>query len=269
LKIDLRAASEAFLRAKWILLFLAVVLYTVSKLVSAYRLTIYFDNIRLKVPQLKNLQLYWLGMFYNLFLPGSISGDAYKVVILNRVYGSSIKKTTSAVLLDRFSGLLALGLILAAYGLFVLPNNFARFPLVTGAVAAVWIAWITIRFLFRDFLPGFWSTLLWGLVVQLSQVACIYLIMASLSIPFNQHAWVFIFLAASVISVLPISLGGGLGTRELVFVEGARYFHLNEQLGLEISLLFYFTSLLSAIWGVWYVFNDPMTGSMDHADHPH
>jgi hypothetical protein len=105
--------------------------------------------------------------------------------------------------------------------------------------------------------------------VQLSQVACIYLIMASLSIPFNQHAWVFIFLAASVISVLPISLGGGLGTRELVFVEGARYFHLNEQLGLVISLLFYFTSLLSAIWGVWYVFNDPMTGSGDHADHPH
>jgi hypothetical protein len=52
-------------------------------------------------------------MFYNLFLPGAISGDAYKVVLLTRKYDVSYKKITAAVLLDRFSGLLALGLILS------------------------------------------------------------------------------------------------------------------------------------------------------------
>jgi hypothetical protein len=43
-------------------------------------------------------------MFYNLFLPVSISGDAYKVILLKKIYDAPYKKTTSAGLLDRFSG---------------------------------------------------------------------------------------------------------------------------------------------------------------------
>src|SRR6185312_8616605 len=50
----------------------AIVLFTASKIVSSIRLNIYFDNINLKITQSQNLKLYWLGMFYNLFLPGGI-----------------------------------------------------------------------------------------------------------------------------------------------------------------------------------------------------
>src|SRR5262245_29501534 len=57
-------------------LIVAIVLFTASKLVSSIRLNIYFNNIHLKISQLQNLKLYWLGMFYNLFLPGGIGGDA-------------------------------------------------------------------------------------------------------------------------------------------------------------------------------------------------
>jgi uncharacterized membrane protein YbhN (UPF0104 family) len=63
---------------------------------------------------------------------------------------------------------------------------------------------------------------------------------------------------ASVVSVLPISLGGGLGTREFVFVEGAGFFKLDPHLGIVISLLFYLSNLLSAVWGAYFVFHDPL-----------
>jgi hypothetical protein len=63
---------------------------------------------------------------------------------------------------------------------------------------------------------------------------------------------------ASVVSVLPISLGGGLGTREFVFVEGARFFNLDPHLGIIISLLFYLSNLLSSVWGAYFVFHDPL-----------
>lgn len=58
--------------------------------------------------------------------------------------------------------------------------------------------------------------------------------------------------------MLPISLGGGLGTREFMFVQGALFFDLNEHLGVIISLLFYLSNLLSSVWGAYFVFHDPL-----------
>jgi uncharacterized protein (TIRG00374 family) len=119
-KIDFTKAKDAVMKADWLWLFLSVVAFAFSKFLASFRLNIYFKNIGIYLSQKKNLKLYWLGMFYNLFLPGAISGDAYKVVLLTRKYDVSYKKITAAVLLDRFSGLLALGLILSVYGVIVL-----------------------------------------------------------------------------------------------------------------------------------------------------
>ena len=79
-----------------------------------------------------------------------------------------------------------------------------------------------------------------------------------LQISLIQSQWIFIFLASSAISVLPISLGGGLGTRELVFAEGATFFHLKPELGIIISLLFYFNNLISSVWGAYFIFVNPL-----------
>src|SRR5688500_17811016 len=56
---------------KWWLL-MATVLFTLSKVVSSFRLNFYLKNINAGLPETANLRLYWLGMFYNLFLPGGI-----------------------------------------------------------------------------------------------------------------------------------------------------------------------------------------------------
>jgi len=257
-KIDFHAAKEAFLKANWLWLLLAVILLMLSKLFSAFRLNIYFRNINIHLPGWRNIKLYWLGMFYNLFLPGSISGDAYKVVLLKRKYGSSYKKTSVAVLLDRFSGLLALGLIMSVYGIIVLDKTLYDVVLVIGSVAAVAGLYLIVRFYFKDFLAGFWSTFIWGLLVQLTQVVCVYCILLSFGLSINQPQWIFIFLVAAVVAVFPVSLGGGLGTREVVFVEGAKYFHLDPQIALVVSLLFYLATVVASIGGLYFVFHDPL-----------
>ncbi len=89
-------------------------------------------------------------------------------------------------------------------------------------------------------------------------MVCLYCVLSSLYIPLRHPEWVFIFLVASVVSVLPISLGGGLGTREFVFVQGADYFHLDAHLGVIISLLFYLSNVLSSVWGAYFIFHDPL-----------
>jgi len=257
-KIDFAKAFEALQAANWLFLFFAVLAYILSKLVAAYRLNIYFQNIQLHLPPVKNIRLYWLGMFYNLFLPGSISGDAYKVVLLNKRYGTSYKKTSAAVLLDRFSGLLGLGVLLCIYGVPVFDNEVYDAVLIGGCFFSIGLLYFVIRRFFKEFLPGFLPTFFWGIVVQAIQVIGIYFILSALHLSGNYQEWLFIFLAASVISVLPLSLGGGLGTREFVFVEGAGFFHLDPHVAVIISLLFYLSSVAGAVWGAYYVFHDPL-----------
>src|SRR5688572_26458584 len=99
-KIDLKKLSGVMAVANPIWIAGAIAAFMISKLFSSLRLNIYFRNIDIHLSEWKNIRLYWLGMFYNLFLPGSISGDAYKVVRLTKDFNVAYKKTTAAVLLD-------------------------------------------------------------------------------------------------------------------------------------------------------------------------
>lgn len=260
-KIDFAKAFEALKNASWLLLAFSVFIYIVSKIIAAYRLNIYFKNIQLHLPHWTNLKLYWLGMFYNLFLPGSISGDAYKVILLNKKLSAPYKKTGAAVLLDRFSGLLGLGILLCIYGVIVLDNKWWDAILLSGCFFSILIFFVIVRKFFKDFLPGFWPTLFLGLLVQAVQVVGLYFILTAIHISTNQQSWIFIFLTASIVAVLPLSLGGGLGTREVVFAEGATFFHLDPQAGVVISLLFYLTSVAGSSPGAYFVFHDPVKGA--------
>ena len=209
-KINFAQVWQVLLKAKWWLLLVAITFYTISKIISAFRLNINFRNIKLPLREWDNMKLYWLGMFYNLFLPGAISGDAYKVIILNKTHNAPYKKTSAAVLLDRFSGLLGLGVFLSVYGVLVLNEAIFKLIIITGTIFSILIFYLLIRSFLKEFLPGFVPTFLLGILVQAVQILCIYCIMQSLQLPLAQSEWIFIFLASSVISVLPISLGGGL-----------------------------------------------------------
>ena len=147
-------------------------------------------------------------MFYNLFLPGSIGGDAYKVILLSKKYNVSYKKTTAAVFLDRISGLLGLALILAAYSIPVLGLTAMTALIIGGALLALILFYVVLKKYFADFVEGFGSTLFLGLLVQLSQVICAYLIMAALNIPAHVTEYIFLFLVSSVVAVLPLTIGG-------------------------------------------------------------
>jgi len=259
-KINWSETVTALGKARFFPLVVALVLFILSKIVSAFRLNIYFRNAGIQLSETKNLKLYWLGMFYNLFLPGAISGDAYKVILLKRRYQVSYKNASAAVLLDRFSGVLALGVVMSIYGVIVLEHTYWKLIFASGAALAIGGFYLGIRFLFPDFLSSFFTVLFWGLGVQILQVICIYFILSGLHLP-PDHQWVFIFLASAVISILPVSLGGGLGTREVVFAEGAGLFQLDPQTGVTISLLFYLITLVGSLWGAYYSVKDPLEKS--------
>lgn len=116
----------------WYLL-LALLAFALSKWIAARRLNRYFQCIQVPLTEKSNLKLYLLGMFYNLFLPGGIGGDAYKGYLLHKTFGASGKRLASVLLLDRISGLALLFAFSVIIVLWMSPTELAPYQ------SAIWL----------------------------------------------------------------------------------------------------------------------------------
>lgn len=262
-KIDWSKSFDIIQHSNWLWLFVAILLFTASKIVSAFRLNIYFKNIDVQLSQTKNLQLYWLGMFYNLFLPGGIGGDAYKVILLNRTYQYPAKQLTAGVLLDRISGVVGLGILADVYYYFVFRGeNYSLVLLLLLPVGLVAYYFFVLK-IFPSFIKGFWSTLWLGLAVQALQVLCAYAIMMALHIHEHETVYILLFLLSSIVAILPLTIGG-LGAREVVFLWGSNtLLHLtNDPTPVSISITFYLITLVISFIGLYWVYKTPLKKAM-------
>lgn len=241
---------------KWWLL-IAAVFFTLSKLVAAFRLNIYFKNIEVRLAQTDNIKLYWLGMFYNLFLPGGIGGDAYKVIVLNRRNMQSVKKLSAAVLLDRISGVAGLAILVAVYYFLIFRGSQYSWGLLLAIAPGLVVYYFFIKKVFYSFISSCWSTLLLGIIVQFLQVVCVYCLMASIHITQHHNEFVLLFLLSSIVAILPFTIGG-LGAREVVFLWGSHQFGLNTNESIFISVLFYLITVLVSLAGVRWVYKEPL-----------
>lgn len=235
----------------------ATLLFAASKVAASFRLNIYFKNINVNLPEKTNLKLYWLGMFYNLFLPGGIGGDAYKIILLNRTYNFSAKQLTSAVLLDRLSGVVGLAIlaVLYYYGLFT--GNTIALLLLIAILPGLFIYYVLVKKLFNAFIKSFFTTLWLGIAVQALQAACAWCIMQALHITGHQSAYLLIFLLSSIVVILPVTVGP-LGTRELVFVWGSTALLLNKDQSIGISITFFIITLVISLPGMYWVYKNPL-----------
>lgn len=258
-KIDKSALLQTWANTNFWYILAAWMAFMLSKLLSAFRLNLYFKSLGIQMSNPIHIRLYWLGMFYNLFLPGSIGGDAYKVIRISRVYDVPYKKTAVAVLLDRFSGLFALILLTSFLWAGVFKGGYYSIWVVVGGFGIIPVSYLVVKKLFPYFERCFVPTYLWGLLVQLLQVVCMFCILKALHVSDMTIAisYLLLFMISSVVAVLPFTVGG-LGGRELVFLWGAQFLHLDVQQAVAASLLFYFITVLASAVGFPFVFADPL-----------
>lgn len=250
--IDWNVTRKVLLSADLLYLLIATIFFIGSKVFSAFRLNRFFAAIHLSLTDLYNLRLYWIGMFYNLFLPGGIGGDGYKVYLLNKKYKVSVKPLISATLLDRISGLFAL-IVLAFAGYLLLPEApyykiiryLSYLCIFLGFPAFVFF----VRIFFREFKKHVQVTTLQSFVVQGLQIVCAYFILISLGVEDKFIAYKVLFLISSVVAVFPFTIGG-VGARELTFILGYQYLGISENVSVAFSLLFFLiTAAVSLIGG--------------------
>lgn len=236
----------------------ALLFFVISKLLAAVRLNLFFHEIEVLLTHKSNLKLYLLGMFYNLFLPGGIGGDAYKGYYVKKQFEVPTKKVVAVLLLDRLSGMLLLFVFACILGLTLKDPTLRPFQ---------WMFWLCIplsvlifwglqsRF-FGYILPVFWKSNGLSALVQLAQLGCVLMILQALKIEVATVEYLFIFLISSIVSVLPLTIGG-IGSRELVFLYGALWLGLQEDVSVGISMLFFMITALVSLGGLWFHFRKP------------
>ena len=184
-KIDLVDFKDLVLSANPLGLLLAFLAFNASKVLSAFRLNYFFRALQLELSEKYNLKLYYLGMLYNQFLPGGIGGDGYKVYLLNKLYQTPVKGLIAATLLDRISGVVALGflaLALAFLGTGRVVMGDLAFLLWLGLILAYPLFYLLVKYVFPTYKSVINMTNLQALGVQALQLICAYCILRAIGV---------------------------------------------------------------------------------------
>ena len=263
-KIQFQDVWNVLKNAKIFPLLIALIFFIFSKLIAALRLNLYFHQLEIRLSQLSNIKLYLLGMFYNLFLPGGIGGDAYKGYVIKKKYEISTKRVIAVLLLDRLSGLLLLVIYACILGMLMQADQISDFKWLFGAciLGALVVFWVFNKKYFDYVFPIYWRSLSYSALVQLCQIMCVLFILMSLGLEENRLSYLFIFLVSSVVAVLPLTIGG-IGSREVVFFYGALWLGLEENTSVSISMLFFFITALVSFSGIYFHFKQPHLENSD------
>ena len=262
-KVDFQKVWGILRTSGPIYLFLALFFFVASKVVAAFRLNLYFHQIEVPLSNTDSLKLYVLGMFYNLFLPGGIGGDAYKGYFIRKRFQADTKSIVSVLLVDRLSGLLLLFVYACLLAMGVAHPFLEKYGFVYMAVGAiaVFAFWMLNRRFFQFAFPVFWKSLAFSALVQGLQLLSLYGILLALGVELQRATYLFIFLISSIVSVVPLTIGG-VGSRELTFYYGALWLNLQEDTSIGISVAFFLVTAVVSFFGIYYHFKKPVVDSI-------
>jgi len=252
-KIDLSEIGAAISKANLGILVVSLLIYMASQVASSFRLNILFRLIPVHLSEITNLKLYWLGLFYNLFLPGGVGGDGFKIYLMNHYLKVPVKKLLGAVFVDRLSGLT----IIMTYLLVLLYFIDYAIPYKSWVLLILPLPllglYVLLRWFFPPFRKAFTRISLWSIMVQGIQMLATLSILYALGIEDigRYDDYLFLFFLSSIMASVPITLGG-IGAREFTFLMGAEYLNLRADIAIALSLLFFLVSVVSALPGFWY-----------------
>lgn len=233
------------------MLLVAFVLFNLSQLVSAARLRLFLQQEKIHISFIENIKLYYQGMYYNLLLPGGIGGDGYKVYRFRTSQHVPVRYSLRALLADRMSGAVALVSLGGIFALFIpLPQQpHLKIWIALGIIILLFITTLVLIEFFEHHLKIWWKSLLHSLIVQILQTAAAASLLAGLQVSFaDQSAYLMLFLAGSLAAAVPITVGG-LGARELLFLFSAKYFFINSESAVALSIAFFAITAFSALPG--------------------
>ena len=276
-KIDLSQWLAVVKSAQMPGLSLAFLLVIFSIVISALKWQVLLSSLDVHVPIHRLTTSYFVGLFFNNFLPTNIGGDVVRIYDVGRYTG---KKTEAAasVIVERILAGFALGLtaLIAIFISFDRSRSFLWLIISFMLLCVVFLLLVTNRsilhYLNDRLLPGLFSikerardvadaihkcsinralviqVLGWSLVFQLLVVLVNYLIFLSLGLKVSLVYCLIFIPLISALSLLPISVNG-LGVREGAYIFFFGQVGLNTAQSVSASLVFFVLVVLSSLIG--------------------
>lgn len=256
----------------WLLPAAGWIVVAVAVSVIKWQLIVRAQGLRVGWPDL--WRAYWIGLFFNNFLPSSIGGDAFRILHVGRLTGDTAGVTASVVG-ERLLSALAmslLGLVASLYAAGAATQVRLLFVLLLTAslLLTCWLAWgwapaWLIRkpgklaaFIDRFRSCGKWMrtqpgpllwTLFWSVMFQVAYIA------ANLSLFQGLRLWqvslwdaLFIIPATGALAMLPLGING-YGIREGAYVVLLAPLGVARAPAFSASVLFAFVVSVCSLWG--------------------
>ena len=256
----LKAMSpEAFLPAFFMYLF--------SQVVSARRWQIISRSLGFQGDFLTYLKYYFVGMYFNLFLPTGVGGDFLKVIYLTRDRPEKLKATYT-VLIDRAIGvgaMIGIGGLATFFLTSPLPHHFTLFLQGVGASVLMALAlsrtihsMATKRINTPSPLKGFLSVLekpntlkvifLYSITIQGLGMGSIAVLGHGMGLDVEIGYYFAMFPLVALAILLPISFNG-IGVREGGFIYFMGLRGIPQEKALILSLWFFGIQVVSSLVG--------------------
>jgi uncharacterized protein (TIRG00374 family) len=282
--IDMRTFWATCLSVRPLSVIFVAALFAATQFVSTYRWSTILKK-DVDIPYLRLLSIYYIGMFFNNFLPTMVGGDVVKGYYLYRRTRKG-HVALASIFLDRYSGFFALMTITAlalipGYPLIKdtgMPGVFVL--LIGGFVGISLVIWVgtfhswAMKIMSRIHFYGinrkidtFYKVLMGyknhydilgkifvcSLIVQGGVIMGYYLLGRGLGIDI-QPGYYFLFVPlTTVVSMLPVSLSG-LGIREGAFVFLFTRVGVTQEQALTLSLMWFaICALISMAGGIEYI----------------
>jgi glycosyltransferase 2 family protein len=269
---------HTFTTAKYSWIALALVTYLFTQAISAVRWTALARPLGIETPFKDLLKYYLIGMFFNLFAPGTVGGDVSRVFYLVRddeahAEGRAVTTMHAAmsVLMDRAIGMIVL-VWLGAAGLLLFPEYAvpATVRSITLLIAAGFVVAVLLIPLLRRLLPedghplvvkirlalrsyrtqwrALVVALLLSLIVHLIQ-AWMHLVMGralGLEIPYSFC--IIVYPLVGTFSAIPVSLNG-LGLREGGYIYLLAVIGISTENAIAFGLLLFLIVAVDSLLG--------------------
>jgi uncharacterized membrane protein YbhN (UPF0104 family) len=233
----------------WVVLFLAQV-------TSAFRMRYYFKQggYGLQLPYC--IATYFAGATMNLVLPGGISGDGYKALVLRKHKDIPVLGALRLILSERANGLFFLLLyallFLAISGITakVIPYSHGVLAVLSVLLFGCYVA--AARILLKERLRTLIGAFRFSALSQTLVVLSAYTLFHAMGLDAHMMEYLAVFMISNVVAILPISIGGA-GLRELTFYYSSVLFGLSAEQSVAASLTFFAVHCTVSLTGIFFI----------------
>jgi uncharacterized membrane protein YbhN (UPF0104 family) len=272
-QIDLKELWDVARQARWGYLVAAMLLMIAGTALRAVRWQVLLQALDIQVPLRRLVHLYFVGTFFNIFLPSGLGGDAVKMAELARSTGHA-PEAVGTTLVDRATGLwvlFVLALLAMPFSQALLPDGWLP-VIVFGTSAGVVGGWVVmatplvpwlggkVRLPGQEKLERFYHSVSQLGYPTLGKACLVSLIFDLLLIIFNlliaygigveQPVGIFLLFTPliSFSLTLPISVGG-LGVREQTYILLFGALGVSDAASTAMSLANYATTVVTGLIG--------------------